>query len=411
MGNCVSSSVCSRGRRTPSQTQQQNTNPTVINSDETSDVNTNLSNRQQQQQQQQQPNSPSFSNITSTSAGLSSFTSNELSNTFSLNISTSYPYYVPPTGKNKRLKKDYHKYFKFDKKITENQLKAKREEFWDTAPVFEGKAEIWNALKAAVDACEAKNFQLAQAIIDSANIILPNGLLNDCYDELGNRYQIPIYVLAKPINLIKSNDDKESSACLDDESLTSKQKSRNKKKKKKSKIIGDDEDDEDDNTEEIKLSFRKRFFSRKFKSSTNEKIKLSKLSNKKQCSILNEDLNKPCITVEESFQIKIRVSTLNNDSDLKLNVKPSQTIANLKQQVKELTEIEPSCQRMFFGGKLMRDKDRVKAYKLKKNIVVQVIVRQQTNQTKFPLNKINDIENVNDKDANLIEITETQIAS
>ena len=36
--------------------------------------------------------------------------------------------------------------------LTEAQLRSKREEFWDTAPAFEGKAEIWAALKAAVDA-------------------------------------------------------------------------------------------------------------------------------------------------------------------------------------------------------------------------------------------------------------------
>ena len=88
--------------------------------------------------------------------------------------------YMPPTGKNRRLKKDFFKYFKIDKKINEKQLQAKRDEFWDTAPVFDGKPEIWSALKAAVDACEAQNFQLAQAIIDSSNIILPNGRLKDC---------------------------------------------------------------------------------------------------------------------------------------------------------------------------------------------------------------------------------------
>ncbi len=108
-----------------------------------------------------------------------------------------------PTGKNKKLKKDILKYFKFDRPITEKQLAAKREEFWDTAPAFEGKIEIWAALKAAVEAYEQKNYQLAQAIIDSANIILPKGFLNDCYDELGNRYQIPIYVLARPMVMRK----------------------------------------------------------------------------------------------------------------------------------------------------------------------------------------------------------------
>lgn len=72
--------------------------------------------------------------------------------------------------------------------MTESEVAAKRDEFWHTAPAFDGKPEIWEALKASVDALEAQNYQLAQAIVDSANIILPNGVINDCYDELGNRY-------------------------------------------------------------------------------------------------------------------------------------------------------------------------------------------------------------------------------
>lgn len=36
-----------------------------------------------------------------------------------------------------------------DVPLTEGQLLSKRDEFWETAPAFEGKLEIWNALKAA----------------------------------------------------------------------------------------------------------------------------------------------------------------------------------------------------------------------------------------------------------------------
>ena len=39
--------------------------------------------------------------------------------------------------------------WKSDIPLTDGQLKSKRDEFWDTAPAFEGKVEIWNALKAA----------------------------------------------------------------------------------------------------------------------------------------------------------------------------------------------------------------------------------------------------------------------
>lgn len=59
--------------------------------------------------------------------------------------------------------------------LTEGQVRSKRDEFWDTAPAFEGRREIWDALKAAAAAIENQDYDLAQAIIDGASITLPNG--------------------------------------------------------------------------------------------------------------------------------------------------------------------------------------------------------------------------------------------
>lgn len=59
--------------------------------------------------------------------------------------------------------------------LTEGQLRSKRDEFWDTAPAFDGRKEIWDALRAATVAAEALDFQLSQAILDGANISVPNG--------------------------------------------------------------------------------------------------------------------------------------------------------------------------------------------------------------------------------------------
>ncbi|XP_074152090.1 ubiquitin domain-containing protein 1 isoform X2 [Sminthopsis crassicaudata] len=93
--------------------------------------------------------------------------------------------------------------------MTDGQLRSKRDEFWDTAPAFEGRKEIWDALKAATFAVEANDHELAQAILDGASITLPHGSLSECYDELGNRYQLPVYCLAPPVNLLleRSEDD------------------------------------------------------------------------------------------------------------------------------------------------------------------------------------------------------------
>ncbi|KAG7492625.1 hypothetical protein MATL_G00016310 [Megalops atlanticus] len=112
-------------------------------------------------------------------------------------------------GRNEPLKKDRPKW-KSDYPMTEGQLRSKRDEFWDTAPAFEGRKEIWDALKAAAVAIECNDHELAQAIVDGASITLPHGSLTECYDELGNRYQLPVYCLAPPVNLISERSDEEA---------------------------------------------------------------------------------------------------------------------------------------------------------------------------------------------------------
>ena len=77
-------------------------------------------------------------------------------------------------GRNEPLKKDRPKW-KSDYPMTEGQLRSKRDEFWDTAPAFDGRKEIWDALKAAAVALECSDHELAQAIVDGASITLPHG--------------------------------------------------------------------------------------------------------------------------------------------------------------------------------------------------------------------------------------------
>ncbi|KAI4813728.1 hypothetical protein KUCAC02_002959 [Chaenocephalus aceratus] len=104
------------------------------------------------------------------------------------------------------LKRERPKW-KSDYPMTEGQLRSKRDEFWDTAPAFEGRKEIWDALRAAASAFESSDHLLAQAILDGASITLPHGALTECYDELGNRYQLPVYCLSPPVNMIEERSD------------------------------------------------------------------------------------------------------------------------------------------------------------------------------------------------------------
>ena len=61
--------------------------------------------------------------------------------------------------------------------LTEGQLRGKRDTFWETAPVYEGRKEIWDALRAACEAVEEGDFELAQAIVDGVSLCLPRGRL------------------------------------------------------------------------------------------------------------------------------------------------------------------------------------------------------------------------------------------
>eukprot|EP00250_Pteridium_aquilinum_P034592 c7793_g1_i1 orf=67-411(+) len=102
-------------------------------------------------------------------------------------------------GPGKKLKKP--KPWKHSEAITRAQLKKMRDEFWDTAPHYGGKTEIWDALHAASEA----QLNLAQAIIDSAGIIVTSEDLSVCYDERGAKYELPKYVLSEPRNVIKGD--------------------------------------------------------------------------------------------------------------------------------------------------------------------------------------------------------------
>lgn len=105
-------------------------------------------------------------------------------------------------GRNQPLKKERPPWTS-QMPLTEGQLRSKRDEFWETAPAFEGRKEIWDALRAAA---ETDDHTWAQAIVDGANITLPTGSLQDAYDELGNRYVLPVYCVSKPTNLIRDED-------------------------------------------------------------------------------------------------------------------------------------------------------------------------------------------------------------
>ncbi|KAJ9135994.1 hypothetical protein P3X46_033111 [Hevea brasiliensis] len=91
--------------------------------------------------------------------------------------------------------------WKHSKPITRTQLQQVRDEFWDTASHYGGQKEIWDAFHAAAET----DLTLAQAIVDSAGVIIQREDLTVCYDERDAKYELPKYVLSEPTNLIQDN--------------------------------------------------------------------------------------------------------------------------------------------------------------------------------------------------------------
>ncbi|CAH8283798.1 unnamed protein product [Eruca vesicaria subsp. sativa] len=64
-------------------------------------------------------------------------------------------------GSVKKIRKP--KLWKHTQPITKAELMKLREEFWDTAPHYSGRKEIWDALRAAAEA----GISLAQTILEA----------------------------------------------------------------------------------------------------------------------------------------------------------------------------------------------------------------------------------------------------
>ncbi|KAG4072303.1 hypothetical protein HA402_004235 [Bradysia odoriphaga] len=60
-----------------------------------------------------------------------------------------------------------------------------------------GRKEIWNILRAAAES----DYQSAKTILDQAAITVSNG--TQFYDEMGIQYNVPIYCLSHPTNLLQ----------------------------------------------------------------------------------------------------------------------------------------------------------------------------------------------------------------
>ncbi|KAL7746824.1 hypothetical protein RI367_007870 [Sorochytrium milnesiophthora] len=84
------------------------------------------------------------------------------------------------------------------------QWKRQKDAFWDTAPSYDGRVEVWNVLRTV---CETSDMSMVAAMLDAAQVTIPSRDLTDgAFDVLGNKYTVPVYCLVPPSNLITSPD-------------------------------------------------------------------------------------------------------------------------------------------------------------------------------------------------------------
>lgn len=92
------------------------------------------------------------------------------------------------------------KQFELNPQVTHEELKDKRQAFWDTR--VDNNLEIWRNLHMAADALVEGDLANATAIISVNGIKTPQGSLARCYDERGAEYRVPNYCYTTPLNLL-----------------------------------------------------------------------------------------------------------------------------------------------------------------------------------------------------------------
>ncbi|XP_065185022.1 ubiquitin domain-containing protein 2-like [Sycon ciliatum] len=213
-------------------------------------------------------------------------------------------------GKNRRLSTSPPQWSP-EERMTREEVESKRAEFWETSPAFEGRKEIWEALKAACDAFGNKEFELAQTIVSSAGISLPRGTLADVYDELGNRYRIPNYCLVFPPDSPGRGTSEPSGA----------------------------PQSTDDSGSKPKPSA--------------------------------EAASAPDSPQGDKITLRIRLSSL---KDVKISVRRTDTIATVKQKLGQMEGFDGSKVRIFLTGKILPDSAVISAIKIPKGFLLQAHV-------------------------------------
>lgn len=67
-------------------------------------------------------------------------------------------------------------------------------------------------------------------------------------------------------------------------------------------------------------------------------------------------------TSTSDFEVTIRAP---GDKKVQVTISPSQTVAELKQEVATKTDIEADRQRLIYSGRVLKDEEKVEVYKIR----------------------------------------------
>jgi hypothetical protein len=106
------------------------------------------------------------------------------------------------SGVDRKVKVKKPSPWKSQEPITHSGLKKLRDEFWDTCKHYGGEPVIWDALKGAIDV----DRESAKLILEAADVIIEKQDLSVCYDQKGRKYELPVYILSEPVNILEDED-------------------------------------------------------------------------------------------------------------------------------------------------------------------------------------------------------------
>jgi hypothetical protein len=96
------------------------------------------------------------------------------------------------------------------KPISREGLALKREEFWSTRCT--GHQQVWDAIKVASELLVNNDADMANTILQAAQVTSPNGSLAVCYDALGQKYEVDVYCYSDPRSFQEGHQEKTDGA-------------------------------------------------------------------------------------------------------------------------------------------------------------------------------------------------------